>query len=69
MVKRLARQRQYTRGRLSSQHLRMLQRPLMPGSSTEACSTRPIPLRTIRNEPSAPAPLHVTTWQAHQVPV
>ena len=36
----------------------------MPGSSTSACSTTPMPLRTMRRLPSAPAPLHVTTCGA-----
>jgi hypothetical protein len=35
--------------------------PLMPGSSTSACSTTPMPLRTTRSEPSTPAPEQVTT--------
>lgn len=42
-------------------HLRKLHMPLMPGSSTSACSTTPMPLRTMRRLPSTPAPEHVTT--------
>lgn len=38
--------------------------PLMPGSSTRACSTTPMPFRTTRSEPSAPAPEHVTICTA-----
>ena len=45
-------------------HLRRLQTPLMPGSSTAACSITPMPFRTMRSEPSMPAPEQVTTWQA-----
>lgn len=45
----------------SPTHLRSDHMPLMPGSSTSACSTTPMPLRTMRSEPSTPAPLHVTT--------
>lgn len=47
-------------------HLRRLHMPLMPGSSTSACSTTPMPLRTTRSEPSAPAPEHVTICGGRQ---
>lgn len=35
---------------------------LMPGSSMEACSSMPMPLRTMRTEPSRSAPLQVSSW-------
>ena len=40
---------------------RSAHRPVMPGNSTTACSSTPMPLRTMRREPSRPTPLAVTT--------
>ena len=45
----------------SAVELRSAQTPLMPGSSAVACSIMPMPLRTMRSEPSAWIPEHVTT--------
>ena len=47
-------------------HLRRLHMPLMPGSSTSACSTTPMPLRTMRRLPSTPAPEQVTTGESEK---
>ena len=45
----------------SAPDARRFHMPLMPGSSTAACSLMPTPLRTTRRLPSRYAPEHVTT--------
>mmetsp|Transcript_41028 Transcript_41028/g.102673 ORF Transcript_41028/g.102673 Transcript_41028/m.102673 type:complete len:306 (-) Transcript_41028:951-1868(-) len=46
----------------ASKASRRFHRPLMPGSSTWACSSIPMPFLTTRRLPSLSVPEHVTTW-------